>query len=210
MRALGFVLLASCATTSTVSPKGGPRGLRASEHLDAAHQHEQLARERQVSPASFDVPDSNGVIWLRTWDTAADHERMAAVHRSEAAQLQAQYEEACGARPIEQVSISPLQRHAVGAWPTSTGVIVYLEPSAGGPDKLLAELKCHRAWMMLAATGMDDCPLDLPGLVLDARGDAEGITVSMAVRDPKLVEELHRRTAHDLEAGAQLRNKSAQ
>lgn len=210
MRALGFALLASCATTSTVTPKGGPRGLRASDHLDVASQHDELARQRVMYPPSFDGPDSTGVIWLRTWDTAADHERIAAVHRSEAAQLQAEYDEACGARPIDEVSISPLQRYGVGAWPTSTGVIVYLDSSAGGPDKLLAELKCHRAWMMLAPSGMDDCPLDLAGLVLDARGDANGVTVSIAVRDAKLVDELHRRAAHDLEAGAQLHKKMPQ
>jgi hypothetical protein len=209
MRALGFALLAACATTSTVLPKGGPRGLRASDHLDAAHQHETLASQRQVDRASFDAPDANGVVWLRTWDPSTDHDRLAAVHRSEAALLQAEYEEACGARPIEEVSISPLQRYGTGAWPTSAGVIVYLDPSAGGPDKLLAEMKCHRAWMMLAPSGMEDCPLDLPGLVLDARGDNEGITVSMIVRDPKLVEELHRRAAHELEVGT-LRKRAAQ
>ena len=202
MRALGFVLLAACATTSTVSPSGGPRGLRASEHLDVAHRHDELARQRQVDRASFDAPDANGVVWLRTWDPSADHERLAAVHRSEAAQLHAEYDEACGSRPIEEVSISPLSRYAVGAWPTSAGVIFYLDPSAGGPDKLLAEMKCHRAWMMLAPSGMEDCPLDLPGLVLDARGDGEGITVSLVVRDAKLVEELHRRAAHELEVSA--------
>jgi len=54
---------------------------------------------------------------------------------------------------------------------------------------------------------MDDCPLDLPDIMLDARGDREGITVSIAVRDPKLVPELQRRTAHDLEAAAHLHTK---
>ena len=49
---------------------------------------------------------------------------------------------------------------------------------------------------------MTDCPLDLPGLVVDARGDASGVTVSMVVRDPKLVGELQRRTAKDLEGAA--------
>jgi hypothetical protein len=42
---------------------------------------------------------------------------------------------------------------------------------------------------------------------LDARGDTNGITVSIVVRDPKLVTELQRRAAHDLEAAAQLRTK---
>jgi hypothetical protein len=58
--------------------------------------------------------------------------------------------------------------------------------------------------MMLTAAGMDDCPLDLPGLVLDAHGEPESPTIPVAntIVDPKLVGELHRRTAHELEKGA--------
>ena len=60
--------------------------------------------------------------------------------------------------------------------------------------------------MMLADTGMDDCTLDLPGIQIDARGDLEGITVSIAIRDPMLAAELHRRAAHELESSARSRN----
>jgi len=89
-------------------------------------------------------------------------------------------------------------------WKTSAGVIVYLAADAGPPERLLADLKCHRAWMMLqSAAGMDECPLDLPGLLLDARGDRENITLSIVVRDPALVDELHRRIARELEARSQ-------
>jgi len=84
---------------------------------------------------------------------------------------------------------------------------VYLAPDAGPPDLLLAKMKCHRAAMMLAPGGMDDCPLDLPDITLDARGDTDGITVAIGVRDPRLVPELQRRAAHDLEAAAHLRTK---
>ena len=100
---------------------------------------------------------------------------------------------------MADVATSPLVRYGIGGWPTATGVIVYLSPTAGTPDELLAALKCHRAYMMLAPTGMDDCPLDLPGLEVDARGDAEGVTLAMTVKDTKLVPELQRRAAHDLE-----------
>ena len=111
---------------------------------------------------------------------------------------------------VWQASVSPLRRYALGGWPTSTGIILYLDPSAGAPDKLLADMKCHRAWMMLAPSDMDDCPLDLHGIVLDARDDIDGITGSIVMRDPKLVDELHRRAAHELETGAQLRWKGEQ
>jgi hypothetical protein len=178
--------------------------LRASEHLNLADQHGETAHQQAMRPATSASPDTIGLPWLRAWDTSAEHERLADVHRSKAAELQAEYEQACGSRPLEKVSVSPLQRYGIGGWPTTTGIIIYLDPSAGSPDKLLADMKCHRAWMMLAPSGMDDCPLDLPGIVLDARGDTDGITVSIVVHDPKLVDELHRRAAHDLETGAQL------
>lgn len=207
MRAtLCSLLLAACATTPAPAPRGGPRGLRASEHLDVARTHDQMARHQVSMPPSFDSRDANGVVWMRAWDPAAEHERIAESHRSEAAALHAEYEQACGSRPLEEVSVSPLQRYATGGWPTSTGVIMYLSPAAGPPDKLLADLKCHRAWMMLAPAGMEDCPLDMPGIVLDARGEEGGVTVSIVVRDPKLVDELHRKAAHEVETAAQLQH----
>jgi hypothetical protein len=54
--------------------------------------------------------------------------------------------------------------------------------------------------MMLApATTMDDCPLDLPGLLVDARGDGGGITLVITVENRTLVPELQRRIAKELE-----------
>ncbi|MBS1118430.1 MAG: hypothetical protein H6Q90_658 [Deltaproteobacteria bacterium] len=205
MRIFGIVLLAACATTSPTSPKGGPRGLRASEHLDVARQHQEMARQGSRWPdARGAAPDSAGVPWIRAWDTAAESQRLAESHRNRAAELEKAYEEACGTRSLAEVSVSPLQRYSVGGWPTSAGVIMYLDSAAGPPERLLADLKCHRAWMMLAPAGMEECPLDLPGIQLDARGDHDGITVSIVVRDPKLVDVLHRRAQHELETSFQL------
>ena len=149
--------------------------------------------------------DGHDSIWVQSWDPASEHQRLAAVHRSQAAALQAEYEQACGERPLADVSVSPLQRYGIGGWNTSTGAILYLAPEAGPATKLLADIRCHRAWMMLAPSGMDDCPLDLPGIQVDARGDAQGVTLSIVIRDPKLVDELHRRATIELEKGAQLR-----
>lgn len=206
MRALAFILLAACATTQPQPPAGGPRGLHASEHLDVAAQHESAAKEESRWPDTFAAATATGhsIPWFRSWDSAAEQERLAAIHRTKAAALQAAYEEACGTRPADQTTVSPLQRYGTGGWNTATGVIVYLTPTVS-PDALLSELRCHRAWMMLAPAGMDDCPLDLPGLAFDARGDGEGITLSIIVRDPALVAELQRRAAHDLEAAAKHR-----
>jgi len=180
--------------------------MRASDHMAAAYEHDEAAVRQSTWPEATAIapgspPTTMGLPWFRTWDTAAEHERLAASHRGTAAAIQAAYDEACGTRPLAQVSVSPLRLYGTGGWNTTSGVIVYLSSAAGNPDRLLAELACHRAWMMLAPAGMDDCPLDLPGLVLDARGDASGVTLSLSIRDPKLVGELQRRAALDLEAG---------
>ena len=145
--------------------------------------------------------------WVQSWDASSQQELIAATHRSEAAALFADYEQACGGRSSAEVSVSPLHRYAVGGVPTATGVIIYLDASAGPTDRLLADVKCHRAWMMLAPTDMDDCALDLPGIVLDTRNDANGITVSIVIRDLALIPELQRRVAHELETSRQLRHE---
>jgi hypothetical protein len=208
----GLIGLIGCATTPSPEPKGGPRGLRASEHIEVARQHDTMAREREMWPETRGVGPGDlrqpvALPWHRSWDTGAEHDWLAKAHRAQAAEIQAAYEEACGDLPASEVSVSPLESHGVGGWNTTTGVIMYLAPDAGPPDRLLARMKCHRAAMMLAPAGMEDCPLDLPGIALDARGDHDGITVSIVVRDAALVPELQRRAAHDLEAAAQLRRK---
>ena len=168
--------------------------------MDAARQHDEAAHNARKWPDAYGDRAAYNIPWTRSWDSASEEERMATIHRTKAAQLEADYQEACGDRTIDQVSVSPLERYGIGGWNTTTGVILYLSPEAGDPDQLIADMKCHRAWMMLAPAGMEDCPLDLPGIQVDARGDTGGISVSIVVRDPKLVDELHRRAAHELEA----------
>lgn len=205
------ILFIGCATTPRPEPKGGPRGLRASEHLDAARDHEQMARERETWPAMRPAAPGDlrpvSIPWYRSWDTAGEHERLAEVHRAKAAEIHARYDEACRDMPASDTQMSPLEVYGIGGWNTATGVILYLSPDAGPPDRLIAQMKCHRAAMLLAPANMEDCPLDLPDIALDARGDAGGVAVSIVVRDPELVPELQRRAAHDLEAAAQLRSK---
>jgi hypothetical protein len=200
---LPIVLLVACASSTAQQP--GSRGPRADEHLAAAEAHdaqaERLSRwpDRQATQTEIDTGS-----WYRRWDTVSDQLRLARIHRSQAAQLQAEYEEACGARPYADVSVSPLQRYGTGGAPTERGVTVFLAPEAGTPDQLLAAMRCHRAWMMLGRTDMDSCPLDLAGIHVDVHGDAKTVTVDITIDDPKLIPELQRRAAHDLEAAAKL------
>lgn len=205
-RSILLCLVAACAAP-IASEKPGPRGLRADQHLGIASREDDRAEDLTRWPDARPGPDGTNMdqeraagTWFGTWDTAAEHRRLAQIHRSAAAQLQADYEEACGEMPAEIVSISPLQRYAVGGGPTTNGTLALLSPDAGPPDRLLAMMRCHRAWMMLSPTRMDDCPLDLPGLQVSARGDTSGIELTITVNDPALVEELRRRAAHDLEA----------
>jgi hypothetical protein len=202
MRFYPALLIAACATTTTtMPPPGGPRGLRATEHRDVATVHDEAARNQTSWPRTTAMtpgdPTTPQIMpWYRTWNTATEHERLARIHRSEAGALEAAYTEACGTRDLKKIVGSPLTRHRIGGWNTSTGAIVYLSPAAGTAETLLADLRCHRAWMMLAPVGsMDDCPLDLPGLHIDARGDQGAITLVITVHEPKLVLELQRRLA---------------
>jgi hypothetical protein len=192
---------AACGGSPPRPQSPGSRGMRASEHLEAAQQQDELAREQGRYPETR--PDATGRVdmpWHWTWDAGVDHERLAAVHRSAAAELHAAYDEACAGRTTAEISESPLARYGIGGEPTSDGVVLALSPEAGPPERLLADVRCHRAWMMLAPSDMETCPLDLAGIHVDASGDKTGITVTITVHDPALVPELQRRAARDLES----------
>jgi hypothetical protein len=201
------LILAACAS-SPPAQHPGSRGPRASEHLSAAAQHteeaEHLARWPDRLAGSAEAPVDKGG-WYRAWDTVADELRMARHHQTAATQILAEYDEACGQRSHAEVSVSPLERYAVGGEPTERGATVFLSVEAGSPDQLMADMRCHRAWMMIGRTNMESCPLDLAGLRVAAHGDSGGITVEMTVDDLRLVAELQRRVAHDLESSAQHR-----
>lgn len=177
----------------------GSRGMHASEHLQAAQDQDELAsqdlRVPDVHPG--DLSPTN-IPWTRVWDTSTDHARLATIHRGAAAQLQAEFDEACGKRDVAEISTSPLTRYVIGGESTVDGAVFYLSLDAGPPERLLADMRCHRAWMMLASSDMDDCPLDLAGIEVDVRGDMTEITVEVRVKDPLLVDELHRRAHHEL------------
>lgn len=115
MQTWPILLVAACAAPTTTMPRGGPRGLRASEHLDVARQHDQLGRETVAWPETTSrSPDTRGMPWIRSWDAGAEHERAATAHRSEAAALQAEYDEACGSRAPDDIANSPLVRYGIG------------------------------------------------------------------------------------------------
>jgi hypothetical protein len=206
-RTLLMLTIAACASAPPPKPQPASRGLRADQHLDEARAHAQRAEElarwpqtRDSDVGSFDEPNTG--LWYRAFDQARDHRRLAAIHHGTAAQLQAEFDEACANVALERVRVSPLQRFGVGGMPTDNGVVIFLGPEAGPPDQLMAEMRCHRAWMMLSEAGMEQCPLDLPDLQVTAHGDRRGASVEIKVKDRALVPELQRRAAHELEVAA--------
>lgn len=205
-RSILLCLVAACGSSS-IAEQPGPRGLRADQHLNIASREneraEDLTRWPDTRPGVDGVNPTQQLAagsWIGTWDTVSEHRRLAQIHRSAAAEIEATYEEACGDTAAAVASVSPLERYGVGGSAVPGGTLVLLSPDAGPPERLLSAMRCHRAWMMLGRTDMQDCPLDLPGLQVSARGDANGIELTLTVTDPKLVDELRRRAAHDLEA----------
>jgi hypothetical protein len=204
MRTLALVLLVGCGATSP-EPVEGPRAIRTAEHLEEARKHDEIARSRTSWPVTREVTPGDpttttpAMPWITKWAPESDHERIAKAHRSEVAANEVEYQNACGQREVEKVVGSPLTRHRVGGWNTDDGVVVLLSPLAGSEKQLLADLRCHRAWLM-AGVGVDkDSPLALPGLLVDAKGNQDGITLTITTRDKKMIPELQRRVLRGLE-----------
>ncbi|MCX5744153.1 MAG: hypothetical protein NT062_16815, partial [Proteobacteria bacterium] len=61
------ILFAACATT-TPAERGGPRGLRASDHLAEAGQHDELAKQTTSWPdtRSGAGPEAVHIPWVRS------------------------------------------------------------------------------------------------------------------------------------------------
>lgn len=206
---ISALLLAACGGGPQPPPQApGSRGPHASEHLAAARDHEEAAHQASTWPDTRTADGTGrvdqlliGTTWDRGRDTAQDQQHAAAAHRSEAQAIHAEFEAACVDRSAEEIAVSPIVRHGIGGNPTADGVVLYLSLEAGPVDKLLADVRCHRAWMRLAPANMEMCPLDLDGLELAATRDESGLTLTLTVRDRSLIPELQRRAAHDLELG---------
>jgi hypothetical protein len=181
-------------------PEIGSRGLHASEHRQLANYHSDAANQQRVMSDRRSNGIDNGMPspWYRSWGSDEDHEQMAQFHRAEVKAINAQYTSACGSISDVNAAVSPLAKFGMGGWATQSGAIVYLSPDSGTPEQLMQAIACHRAWMMLAPANMENCPLDLPGLQFDVRGDGESITLSLTVADRALVPELQRRVASEM------------
>jgi hypothetical protein len=209
-----FLLLVAACGGSTTQQRPWDRGPRASEHLEQAREHAELAAQHRASPETRPgapgTPElSAGPPWYYYWSSAAEHDRLAQMHRTDAARIYAEYEAACGARPVEEVSVSPLQRWVTGGGEVPGGAYFVLDSAAGPPERLLGEMRCHRAWMMLGRSPMDDCPLDVAGVDVVAHEVDGVVEVLITTRDQAAVAELQRRAAHEIEGGAAARLRAS-
>lgn len=202
-RALILIGIAACGSASPSPTAPAPRDIRASEHRAAAKLHAARAAElARVSDALGEQPikwkdDPKTGLWFRS----LTEEREADAHLAEAARLEGHVRDRCADLPREVVEVSPLLRFSTGGIPKADGIIVFLDPAAGPPERLLRELRCHQAWMKLGEAPNDECPLEIVGIDLTAYGDAAGISVEIATQDPGSVAELQRRVRHVIETG---------
>jgi hypothetical protein len=182
MRLVPTLMIAACATAAPI---------------------QRLASIEPELPADRDPASPAITPWFRAWDVDAERERLVRIGATDVAGLEAEYARACGPSATPAIIGSPLLRYRTGSWNTRTGVIVYLSPLAGPGDVLLADLRCHFAGMLLAPFGADDCPFDVPGFHIDARGDAAVIVLSVTAH-PSSIFELQRRIGREVDtAGRQ-------
>jgi len=199
----GGVLVLGVACASQRSPGTRPGDMTAREHLAQAQAHGRRASTTYARSVHHGAPyywSSAWYPWYYYWDPALDHLDLADGHAKAAATLEADYEASCllVARGLE--AISPMELYATGSAPLDNGVVVHLMAAAGPPDMLLAELRCHRAWLRLAPRpGAADNVLMLDGLLIVVHATSEVVEVMFTVGDRALVPELRRRTQATVE-----------
>ena len=209
-----YLVFALVACSQTLSQPSSPpkvsRDLDANEHIVAAREEDERARELASWPevrtsdvggakevGRFDEPAAG--LWYSKWgEQPAEHLRRAETHRNAAAQLHAAYDEACAGIAPSLARVSPLERYGQGEMVTTDGVLVFLGKPGVTTQQLRAELRCHQAWTAVSEID-EDGPLDLPELRIVMHEDSTGISVELQIADKAMIPELQRRTARQLE-----------
>lgn len=172
--------------------------MTASEHMSASREHsEQITgmHAHSVYGAGYPGWYSGGWYpWYYSWDPDVEHRGLAAAHREAAEQLNVEYTAACKQVPREVAASSLLDSFATATSRTENGVLFYLAAEAGPPEVVLAQLRCHRAWLRLAPTAEAvDSPLLVEGVTWMTHVGANGIEVMASARDERSIAELARR-----------------
>lgn len=203
----GFALILITAACGAASPGTRPADMTASQHLAAASEHsQQITGTRAHGGFIGGYPGwayygyrgfGYSYPWHYTWDPDEEHRALAAAHRDAAEQLKLQYETACAAVPRALEASSLLDAFVSGGSPLDRGVVFHLSEQAGPPELVLAQLRCHRAWLQLSPTAeAADSPLLVEGVTWTTHAPASaGVEVMATAKDERSAAELRRRAA---------------
>lgn len=170
--------------------------MTAAEHHAAAREH-----SRQITNAPRGPGYGYGSYpWYYAWNPDTEHRELAEAHDAAAERLEAQFDRACAQIPRGLEAESPLDTFTVAVSPMPGGVVFHLAEGAGPPDDVLAQLRCHHAWLMLAPRpGAGDEPLLVAGTSWMTHSGHDGIEVMATVADERERGELARRAQIALE-----------
>ena len=171
-----------------------PDDMTAAEHHAAAREHAEM-----VTGSAYHHPTwsySSGWYPWYYWSPDDEHRALAEAHRDSAEQLKLQYDAACATLPAGAAASSPLETSTMSTSPIEGGIVFHLGEAAGPPDRLLAQLRCHRAWLKLAPTpGAADDPLQVDGVTWLARAGRAEVEVRAIASGDSARAELARRAA---------------
>lgn len=188
--AMVLAVTAACAGPRATGAGTRPDDMTADEHRASARRHDEIGRQGPYLRGRAWAP------WTYSWDPATEHLAERDAHVVAAETIETRYRQACADVPVDVESRSPLSGRAVSASPIDDGVLLVLDPAAGPPDQVLAEIRCHRAWLVLedrSELSGDVVALDHVRYSAQVRDETIELRITTASSDE--VEELRRRAS---------------
>lgn len=214
------IALGACATSSGTRPDD----MTAAEHRRDARRHDRIRESAPYirssyfggyySDPSWGHPRGGSYwnhgfypwsyTWSSDWNAAASHATEAEEHEVAADVLEKRYRDACSLVAQDSAAQPPLDRYVRAVTPTEQGVVLRLSNDAGPPDVLLAEIRCHTAWLQLVQRpGATRDVTAVKGVEYSVRADADAISVTLTATDPTSIAELRRRAESLIPAAPQ-------
>jgi hypothetical protein len=187
---MALAVTSACAGPRATGAGTRPDDMTADEHRVSARRHDEIGRQGPYLRGRAWAP------WTYSWDPATEHLAERDAHLAAAETLETRYRKACADVPVGAESGSPLSGRAISASPIDGGVLLLLDPAAGPPDQVLAEIRCHRAWLVLEdRPGLADDVVALDHVRYSAQVRDEAIELRVTARSKDQVEELRRRAS---------------
>lgn len=201
---LGGVLMSAFGFACASTPGAHPDDMSAADHeAHAAHEDDKAqGHDKQYNPdaeADRSVQGGPGFWEIVQYNPtsvhaseAADHRAHAEAHRKAAAELEKFEEAECKSFPPETRKVCPLLGTVVSTADIDDGISVSISPKLER-EAALAHVQCHLAFARTEGrSGMDGCPLYLPGVT--AKAGADGQSIELLIHDDKQLNELRKRT----------------